>query len=212
MFIVSILIGLVLVISSLFMIKREINKATYNRNKLIDETELYDREDLLKILEDMQLSLNQMNEAFYDIANDLEGKYSVHDKEIADIQSKLDVLRSKNQLTKRSREGKINSGVAKHQSHMNQIQEKKDDNDEESGVLYEAHHQKVYENTQASALSEEVGKGTDHLSYHKRESQDDIDVRSKVIALRSQGYTLPEIAKKLGMGIGELQLMLNIKK
>jgi transposase len=36
------------------------------------------------------------------------------------------------------------------------------------------------------------------------------DAMSQIITLRSQGYSLTEIAKMLGMGMGEIQLLINM--
>ncbi|MBN2899951.1 MAG: hypothetical protein JXO44_14375, partial [Clostridia bacterium] len=38
------------------------------------------------------------------------------------------------------------------------------------------------------------------------------DIKSKIIELRSQGYSLKQIAKMLDVGLGEIQLILNMKR
>ncbi|HSN64985.1 MAG TPA: hypothetical protein VLS94_00005, partial [Fusibacter sp.] len=40
----------------------------------------------------------------------------------------------------------------------------------------------------------------------------DSEVLTKIIELRSQGNSLPQIAKELGIGMGELQLLIALKK
>ena len=40
----------------------------------------------------------------------------------------------------------------------------------------------------------------------------DSEVLTKIIDLRSMGKSLPQIAKELGIGMGELQLLISLKK
>jgi hypothetical protein len=86
MYFLSISLGLILVISSLFLIRYELNRALHTKAQIIEQSKVYKEEDLFNLLESMQVSIDEMNRAFYDIAADLEGKYSVHEKEIQDLQ------------------------------------------------------------------------------------------------------------------------------
>jgi DNA-binding NarL/FixJ family response regulator len=56
---------------------------------MIEQSRVYKDADLFQLLENLQLSIDEMNTAFYDIAQDLEGKYSLHEKEIADLNMAL---------------------------------------------------------------------------------------------------------------------------
>jgi TolA-binding protein len=89
MYFVSIVIGLILVISSLFMIRKEFNRAINTQAQMIEQSKVYKESDLFQLLENLQLSIDEMNTAFYDIAQDLEGKYSLHEKEIEDLKAIL---------------------------------------------------------------------------------------------------------------------------
>ena len=82
MYLVSFLIGLIIVISSIFLIRREFNQAVRSQKMLLNQSKVYKDTDLFELLEGLQLSIDEMNRAFYDIADDLEGKYSIHEKEI----------------------------------------------------------------------------------------------------------------------------------
>lgn len=95
MYFVSIVIGLIIVISSLFLIKMEFNKAVNTQAQMIEQSRVYKDADLFQLLENLQLSIDEMNTAFYDIAQDLEGKYSLHEKEIEDLKNALLHLNSK---------------------------------------------------------------------------------------------------------------------
>lgn len=89
MYFVSIVIGLILVISSLFLIRWEFNKAVNSQAQMIEQSRVYKDSDLFQLLENLQLSIDEMNTAFYDIAQDLEGKYSLHEKEIEDLKKAM---------------------------------------------------------------------------------------------------------------------------
>ena len=95
MYFVSIVIGLILVISSLFMIRMEFNKAVNSQAQMIEQSRVYKDADLFQLLENLQLSIDEMNTAFYDIAQDLEGKYSLHEKEIQDLNETLNLLQQR---------------------------------------------------------------------------------------------------------------------
>ena len=82
MYIVSFVIGLIIVISSIFLIRHEFNKAIRSQKLLLEQSKVYKGSDLFDLLESLQTSIDDMNRAFYEIAGDLEGKYSVHEKEI----------------------------------------------------------------------------------------------------------------------------------
>lgn len=85
MYFVSIVIGVILVISSLFLIRMEFNRAVNSQAQMIEQSRVYKDADLFQLLENLQLSIDEMNTAFYDIAQDLEGKYSLHEREIEDL-------------------------------------------------------------------------------------------------------------------------------
>ncbi|MBE0450174.1 MAG: hypothetical protein IBX70_04920 [Clostridia bacterium] len=123
MYFVSIVIGLILVISSLFMMRREFNKAVNTQAQMIEQSKVYKDADLFQLLENLQLSIDEMNTAFYDIAHDLEGKYSLHEKEITDLRKTM------NQLQKYLSEKQIQMGNAVEENIkvMTQIKEQKKD-------------------------------------------------------------------------------------
>lgn len=100
MYFVSIVIGLILVISSLFLIRSEFNKAINTQARLLEQSKLYNDADLFKLLEDMQSSIDNMNQAFYEIASDLEGKYSIHEKELMELQGAFQTLKTNGNFLK----------------------------------------------------------------------------------------------------------------
>ena len=92
MYIVSFILGLIIVFSSIFLIRRELNRALLKQSQFIEHAKVYQQEDLFSMLETLQLSIDEMNRAFYDIANDMEGQMSIHQKEIEILQSEVQKL------------------------------------------------------------------------------------------------------------------------
>ncbi len=123
MYFVSIVIGLILVISSLFMIRREFNKAAITQAQMIEQSRVYKDADLFQLLENLQLSIDEMNIAFYDIAQDLEGKYSLHEKEIEELKKTL--IQTKEFVSEKKSETKFS--VEKNLKVMAEIKEQRNE-------------------------------------------------------------------------------------
>ena len=192
MYIVSFIIGLIIVVSSIFLIRHEFNKAIRSQKTLLEQSRVYKGSDLFELLESMQLSIDEMNRAFYDIAGDLEGKYSIHEKELQILAERLEQLtiitnqfNLIRQMGTSERDNKINAPEVKPLSeHIEKMKSIK---------LFEQN-----ETDEALAQSQFLSEETEKME--------------KIVLLRSQGYTLPQIAKELGIGMGEIQLLINLKK
>lgn len=192
MYIVSFIIGLIIVVSSIFLIRHEFNKAIRSQKTLLEQSRVYKGSDLFELLESMQLSIDEMNRAFYDIAGDLEGKYSIHEKELQILAERLEQLtiitnqfNLIRQMGTSERDNKINAPEVKPLSeHIEKMKSIK---------LFEQN-----EPDEALAQSQFLSEETEKME--------------KIVLLRSQGYTLPQIAKELGIGMGEIQLLINLKK
>ncbi len=188
MYIVSIIFGLIIVISSIFMIRIELNRVILKREQLLVHSNVYKEEDLFALLENLQSSIDEMNSAFYEIASDLEGKYSQHEKEIQLLEEKLnDIIETQKNLSKRN----IGNSI--------EIHEKISD--------IKAHAEKM-EQIKERALNESImtQKVQDDALIEMKE----LTLREKVIKLRSEGVPLKTIAKELDMGMGELQLLIQL--
>lgn len=172
MFLVSFIFGLIIVISSIFLIRQELNRAVRNQKMILEQSKVYKDEDLFALLESLQLSVDEMNRAFYEIAADLEGKYSIHEKEIQLLDEKLSALNSKKSQTFTK-------------TTIQSMQQKKES---------------------ASDI------GPVDLDINTQHPVNEAVMIDKIIAMRSEGKPLSQIAKELGIGMGELQLLLSLKK
>lgn len=189
MYIVSFVIGLIIVISSIFLIRFELNRAVRSQAMLLEQSKVYKDSDLFDMLENLQSSIDEMNRAFYDIASDLEGKYSIHDKEIELINQMIETL--KKQIISSHLEPQPHNSTGEIRANINNMNKKNDDK-----------KQVLLDNDFTDQELLEVGKNNNH-------EQELID---QIIEMRSTGKSLAQIARELGIGMGEIQLLLSLKK
>lgn len=93
----SILLGAAIVVGALFLLRREFKQAYFigPREKTASMS-VSDRADTtLEALDEMESAFTQMSEAFYDITGDLEGKFSVHEKELVLYLERIEALEKK---------------------------------------------------------------------------------------------------------------------
>ena len=195
MYLVSFILGLMIVISAILLIRSELNRAVRSQALLLQQSRVYKDADLFELLESLQSSIDEMNRAFYDIAGDLEGKYSIHEKEIQLLNEKVEMHLSK---------------IANH--------EKKIIGLEKTTVPSKSVRESIEQmsvNTIKVVQQEKNLSSNDNMkteSFDNTFNDHDSEVLTKIIELRSQGKSLPQIAKELGIGMGELQLLISLKK
>jgi len=213
MYLVSILIGLVIVISSLFLMRREFNRAIRSQSLLLDQSSLYKDSDLFEILESLQSSIDGMNQAFYDIANDLEGKYSIQSKELELLQEKSQAQEMiLNTLSAKIKKNHLdNSVISGSFSDVNPLSRVKNINSSPENTVDDINSTKDIK-THVNDLNE-IRKNQARLKDITIDNTDEEqDLLEKITTLRSQGYTLNQIAKELEIGMGEIQLLIQLKK
>lgn len=201
MYLVSFILGLMIVISAILLIRSELNRAVRSQALLLQQSRVYKDADLFELLESLQSSIDEMNRAFYDIAGDLEGKYSIHEKEIQLLNEKVEL-----HLSKIANHEKKIIGLEKTTgSHAQSTPSK---SVRESIEQMSVNTIKVVQ--QEKNLSSDDNMKTE--SFDNTFNDHDSEVLTKIIELRSQGKSLPQIAKELGIGMGELQLLISLKK
>jgi len=87
--VVSIGMGIIIVWLSLHLIKKEVKKASFFKHVQKQSENLTVNEDVISQVQRLERIVDEMNQSFYDIVNDLEGHYSQHEKEIDNLNSKL---------------------------------------------------------------------------------------------------------------------------
>lgn len=169
--------GVILIFISLFILGKEVDKAKNSKPSFQNSS------DILKYIENMEKTLNEMNESFYEICNELEGNYSVHDKEIQLLYNEIDNLKKANDNVK-----KVQKRIKK--DLRDEIKDKKDIPEKENK------YPKI-----------SVGEMVENA-----DSEKGVTTREKVKYLHNLGKSPSEIARVLNIGIGEVELFINIKK
>lgn len=198
MYLVSFILGLMIVISAILLIRTELNRAVRSQTLLLQQSRVYKDADLFELLESLQSSIDEMNRAFYDIAGDLEGKYSIHEKELQLINEKMEM-----HLSKLANHEKKIIGLEK--TSGNHVPPTPSKSVRESVEQMSVNAQKV-------SQSEKTIEKQINVSSSDTLGDSDSEIVTKIIDLRSRGKSLPQIAKELGIGMGELQLLISLKK
>lgn len=204
MFIVSIVTGVLIVLSAIFLLRREFFKAVQKQGVFFEQAKIYGNENLNTLLLDLQKSIDEMNRAFYEIANDLEGKYSIHEKEIITLQNHwLQVTTQLEQLKASAMSTTPETEAIKHHTRL-------------SIKSYEVQSQLTM------ASREALEPQVESVEPASSENQDvEIPITSelpiedeeaiKINLLIAQGLDKKQIAREMGMGMGALELMLKMK-
>lgn len=211
-------LGLGLIIWSLYLIKREIEKGNLKLTRSIESFDDSSAAKLLQVLEELEDQMAQMNQSFYDLVSDLEGSFSLHDKELqlltermVKIEKQLGLITSEIRITHDNREIQ---GSRNKQS-------------------------KAYQSGQAKASSSDVRSHVDHMNESKQSTkallndlpldnqeathssndrkavlslspEESSELKQRIVSLRKEGHNLSQIAKILNIGIGELQLFIKL--
>lgn len=204
----SILLGAAIVASALFLLRREFRRAYFiGTGSRINAASSGETDDVLKAIDLLEENVKQMSEAFYDIAGDLEGKYSLHDKELSLLVERIEVLESsiKNQTREIKKIEKEQKKETKKILENNVILEE-ETFELERRVLETEKREKEVVNKDEQVVEEKLYQVT------SRTKPKENGMKDRIIALRSEGYTLRQIAKELDIGLGEIQLILNMKR
>lgn len=156
----SIILGILIVIGSILLIRKEFKKSLDLKVSKLGDFSDVEKRKIIEVIEDLEDEINNLNNAFYDIVNDLEGKYSIHEKQIVLLEEKLETIQ---------RNKKINTP-----------------------------------RKEVKKLKKEINE--------QKEILEDTSIRGKAIKMRSENMSIRDIAKTLDIGVGELNLLLNINK
>lgn len=191
----SVVLGLALVLGSLYLIRRDIEQGNFKLTKGLDGVSDRNLERIIKYLDDLEKSMGEMNEAFYDLVADIEGETALTQKELALLTDRVSILESRVEPTAHSK--KMPSDVDTHIGRpVEQFR---------SAMSSSEHGSEQVQRLNRSQGSESVNISLNHLSPEAIR-----DVKMKIVALKKKGYTMNQIAKELGVGVGELQLFIKL--
>lgn len=166
MWIFSIVGGIICIVVAVFVIRKELNSAI----KLAPKGNL----DLA-----IREELDELNASFFDIANDLEGKYSVHEKQISDLGTKLDIILKK-----------IESAPSRYNSPSKAVSEPR---------------QEPLNKPRSPNKSREC------IKIYEKSDKGKIIVEDAARLIGS-GVPINDVAKKFGIGVSELKLLIDFYK
>lgn len=185
MWIVYILLGTISVVIAVLILRHELKKAILAIPKM-PSGESFKRE------------LDEVNSSFFEIANDLEGKYSVHEKQIHDLEEKMVKLLSDQAKLMNSNSVSTVPNNASSQK-----------------TLYSESSNPGRRSTDRHSDGVQNRRESDSVSRAKeirleRTRQSDYAIGREAQAMLDRGLPLSEVAKQLGVGIGELKLILGV--
>ena len=83
------MVGLSIVLVSFMLIRREVLRASLDQRRSFNSLSDENVNQVMQYLKKIEKELDDLNAAYYEIVSDLEGKYSVHDKEIELLQERF---------------------------------------------------------------------------------------------------------------------------
>lgn len=177
-------VGLGLVIWSLYSIRKDIERGNLELTKGLSGVSDHNLERIVKYLDDLEKQMNGMNEAFYDLISDLEGSYSIHEKEISLMADQLSKLEKKTAML--TSEVRIETQTVD---------------------LKDPKKVRAYQKNEIPSKAEEPVEGHKMLGLSPSEA---IAMKQRILVLRKEGKNISQIAKELNVGIGELQLFIKL--
>lgn len=201
MWIIYFLSGLLITLFSIGLLRLELKRAIRTSERNADGN--------------VDARIDELNEAFFDIANDLEGKYSVHDKQIADLEAQLQEWK----LIMKRHPGAPDSKSNPQQSLVTELAENAQSDPvrttsreipsapqfarrSEISVYRHGPSSQRFQPTDTRRFS--IGH-TEQLKHAK-----EIRIAHEARALLRSGSSIQIAAKRLGVGVGELKLILEL--
>jgi len=89
----SIILGFLIVIVSILLIRKELRKSLDLRLSKLGDFSDVEKRKIIEVIEELEEEINNLNNAFYEIVNDLEGKYSIHEKQIELLEKEIQNLK-----------------------------------------------------------------------------------------------------------------------
>lgn len=158
-------------------------KASFFKNVKVSDR---DSTLLIEQMQALENKVDEMNQSFYDIVNDLEGKYSIHEKEIELLEERLkqtsDMTKDINQLL--NIQGKEIASI-------------KAPEPEKGRSVYQPSQEDDVKIFQPSV----------------RPKSDEAEVvKNEIIRLKALGYDEQAIARALGKGVREIKMLMSFIK
>lgn len=178
--------GFLITLSALVLLRRELNRAV--------------RFSAPQERTDWNHRIEELNEAFFDIANDLEGKYSVHEKQIADLEAQLHEIKKR---MKNSAAKEASQPPRPHESIPSQETIHSQPTARASAGISVYRHGPASSGFQPADTRRFSLPDTSNPARERRIAQE-------ARAMLQGGGSIQVAAKRLGVGVGELKLILDL--
>ena len=195
-------LGLGLMIWSLYSIRKDIELGNLQLSKSLSGVSDQNLGRIVKYLDDLEVQINGMNEAFYDLISELEGSYSVHEKEISlmaerlqKIEKQMSMLTSEVRIEAPSPELMNSRKIKDYQKPSYSTSPKSSTIKDEAMVSPEP------------VVLAKTAVDNNMLGLSPSEA---MAMKQRILELRKDGKNLSQIAKVLNVGIGELQLFIKL--
>ncbi len=225
----SIASGIIIVLLSLFLIRKEFDRAAVFRNSNFSGLSDVNVKQVLQYLDKLESTVEEMNQSFYDVSSDLEGKYSVHEKEIEILNSNITELNSVSselstlQMYQGKEIAKINK-IKDNSKFKNESDHTIDTLPVDTLSVERVTSKKINktfktnktvdnkknvsktESTERAILSNDVA--SQNLRTEKK-NDEAMKLKEDIMRLKALGYEEQEIARELNRGIREIKMILS---
>lgn len=209
----SIIIGLIIVWLAYKVLVKEIDKGFGVFSEKYPGINDHNTKTILDQFDKMENLVNDLNSTYYDFVSELEGHYSVHDKELQLLEGRL----SKTESELRALKSALSSEVKNRQKAVQSTQMSQPRGEASSNT--HTRPPSGQDSIAASTTGNVQVENSAHLSKPNRKldllslsEHDKETLRKQIIDLRHKGFNLAQIARELDVGVGELQLFLNLNK
>ena len=207
--------GLVIISISVFLIRKEFIRASNLGNSNFSGLNDSNTAEVLNYLGNIEKTIDEMNSSFYGIVSDLEGKYSVHEKEIRVIDEKISELNSLSiSISKLLKiQGKEISIILEKEKKLLDTSRKTSKKSiiNESSELIKSNENIIKSNKEVDLKVKEI-KYKNHLIGIADFSDEKNQLKEEVIKLHALGYDINNIARQLNRGTREVKMLLNFTK
>lgn len=204
--ILMMILGLGLIIWSLYSIRKDIESGNLKMTKGLSGVSDHNLERIIHYLDELEKQMDDMNVAFYDLISELEGNYSVNEKEVSLLNERMQVI--ENKFTAISTDTRLNYNYSEKPSKAEIKTPSKvkvvQTIEEPATVVLQMNEESA---TLVLQTNEEVNPKPSMLGLSPSEAH---MMKQKIFTLRKEGYNLSQIAKNLNIGIGELQLFIKL--
>jgi wyosine [tRNA(Phe)-imidazoG37] synthetase (radical SAM superfamily) len=203
--ILMMVLGLGLIIWSLYSIRKDIESGNLKMTKGLSGVSDRNLEKIIHYLDELEKQMDEMNAAFYDLISELEGNYSVNEKEVSLLNERMEQI--ENKFTAISSDTRLNYNRSEKPS---KAEIKTPSKAKAVQIIEEPVNVVLQTNEEPATVELQTKEESQNPSVLGLSPSEAHMMKQKIFTLRKEGYNLSQIAKNLNIGIGELQLFIKL--